>query len=736
MLPIQFLNQIFLVGLAAAALPILIHLFSKRRAREVHYPSLEFLKEVSKKKVRRLQLRQLLLLALRVLIIGLFALAIARPAMRAGGGALGRGSTTLAVILDNSFSMAARDPHASGPPGGEESTLSPGGAWLSEEGTVFASAKRRALEVVSLMREGDRGVVGLAAQPVRFPYMTGVADPGLLRQEIERSAIGATRADLRQAVSQALALLAEAKTINRELFIVSDFQRSDLEAWQAESRQSGDSATVKIPEALSRAAMAGPRVYLIPARRLSIDNLAIERLRLDPLGAGPEGGARLIVTVSNESEKEARDVVLRALSDGENPEALGEAYVTVPPMGRTETSVLLRRLPSTGGLRVALAPDPLPADNQAFLVTEQPGVRTVLVVSGAPNPEEDPAARYVSLALDPSGTHEFFSVEAISADASGLAAAIRADAVILLDLGRLPEAALGQIERFRAEGGGLLIVLGERTDPRMYNSTLSRNLADIELLGSRGETEGPDAYRSLRVAATGHPIFDGFGTAAGENLSAAKFRRILEGRPGPEARVLAEFSGGLPALIEDRGTLVFTSSLDGRWNDLPTSGAFLPLLHRMMQYLIAHGGGRDRLLAGEMIEHAVDIDRLGAQEALMIDPQGARSAMERSEREGRIWLKGPPTRSPGIYEIARTDGARLGLFAVNLDARESDLRVAPEAWLRDLFEPPAAILAPDGEITRDLLEERHGRELWPILLMMVLGLLAVESLVGRGKILP
>ena len=73
--PLTFLNSLFLAGLAAAALPILIHLFSKRRAKEVRFPSLEFLQEVSRKKVRRLQLRQILLLVLRVLIIGLFALA-------------------------------------------------------------------------------------------------------------------------------------------------------------------------------------------------------------------------------------------------------------------------------------------------------------------------------------------------------------------------------------------------------------------------------------------------------------------------------------------------------------------------------------------------------------------------------------------------------------------------------------------------------------------------------------
>jgi hypothetical protein len=258
----------------------------------------------------------------------------------------------------------------------------------------------------------------------------------------------------------------------------------------------------------------------------------------------------------------------------------------------------------------------------------------------------------------------------------------------------------------------------------------------VELLGLQGDPDKPELYRSLRVAIPGHPIFEGFGAGAGGNLTAARFQRLLEAKVGAGARTLAEFSGGMGALIEDRGTLVFTSSLDGRWNDLPTSGAFLPFLHRMIQYLIAQGGGRDHLLAGTAIESVIEPDQLGGQEAFFVDPQGTRTAAVRSEREGKAWLTSPPALLPGIYQLVRTDGGRLGLYATNLDPRESDLRVAPDAWLPALFKPAAKVLKPEGGITRTLVEGRYGRELWPILLILVLGLLVAESLIGRGKILP
>jgi len=727
-----FLNQIFLVGLTAAALPVLIHLFSRRRTREVRFPSLEFLEEVSRRKVRRIQLRQFLLLLLRVLIIALFALAMAQPTIQSGAGGLGRGSSTVAVILDNSFSMAARDPARTGLPSTKTTPLST--SPVPEEGTVFETAKQRVLEIVSLLREGDRGAIVFAAAPVRLPYQTAITDLGLLRQEVERAVLEATPADLLHAVDQAASILAKSRTLNKELYIVSDFQRVDVESWRSvlgtapDSNAAGRTGDLELPE--------GVNVYLVPARSLPVDNLAVERVRLDQLGADSGGGGRLYVKVANYSEEEAHDVVVRALPEGEAGEALGEAFLTVPPMGRTESMLLLRRLPMNGSLRISLAPDPLNWDNDGYLVTEQPGVRNVLVLSGHPEPLADPAARYLRLALDPSGNQEFFRLEVQPATDPSLANGLSTDVLVLLDVGRLPQATLESVERFHAQGGPILIVLGERVDPRTYNTEILPRLIDVEILGLEGDPARPDLYRSLRIGAVGHPIFQGFPAAQGANLTSARFQRILKVRAGTEARVLAEFSGALPALVEDRGTLLFTSALDGVWSDLPTSGAFVPLAHRMISYLITHGGTGDRLRPGEIVERAVGMDQLANKPAYFVDPQGLRTFAERTEREGKVYLKSVPLRLPGIYRLVREDDVQLGLFAVNLDPHESDLRPAPESWLPGLFDPPATVLQPEGEITRDLIEARFGRELWPLLLLLVLLLMVAESLIGRGRLMP
>ncbi|MDM7915766.1 MAG: hypothetical protein QUU85_10970, partial [Candidatus Eisenbacteria bacterium] len=395
------------------------------------------------------------------------------------------------------------------------------------------------------------------------------------------------------------------------------------------------------------------RDSLVPLRSLPVDNAAIERARLESAGTGAEAGARLTVTVVNPGSEPLTDRVVRATAAGGAGEevesdALGEAFVSAPPGGRGESSLLLRRLPASGAVRVSLAPDALPWDNQAYLVTEQPGIRRVLIVSGGETPASDPAARYLALALDPTGGHEFFQPEILGPDDRALTVPIRADAVVLLDLPRLPAPALEQLERYRADGGGILIVLGDRVDPRSYNEDLLPRLGGLELTGLQGTLDDPTTYFRLRVTDPGHPIFEGFSTTSGGSLTSARFLRVLDSKPGPGSRILAEFSGGRPALVETGSTLVFTSSFDGRWNDLPTSAAFVPLVHRMIQRLAQGGSSADRVLAGTAAERAFADEEVGTRDTSLLDPNGNRLPLERSSREGKTWLKTPELRLPGI----------------------------------------------------------------------------------------
>ena len=89
-----FTNPAMLGWLAAAAVPVVIHLWSRRRYREVPWAAMSYLLAAFKKRRRRLLLEQWILLAMRVAVIALVVLAVAEPYLRRGAPAAVGGSLT------------------------------------------------------------------------------------------------------------------------------------------------------------------------------------------------------------------------------------------------------------------------------------------------------------------------------------------------------------------------------------------------------------------------------------------------------------------------------------------------------------------------------------------------------------------------------------------------------------------------------------------------------------------
>jgi hypothetical protein len=103
-----FLNPAVLIGLLAASIPVIIHLLNLRKLKRINFSTLAFLKELQKNKIRKVKIKQWLLLALRVSIILMLVLAFSRPALRGTtiGGVASSAKTTAVFILDDTFSMS------------------------------------------------------------------------------------------------------------------------------------------------------------------------------------------------------------------------------------------------------------------------------------------------------------------------------------------------------------------------------------------------------------------------------------------------------------------------------------------------------------------------------------------------------------------------------------------------------------------------------------------------------
>ncbi len=785
MFGLTFLNAIFLAGLAAAVLPILIHLFSKKKAQDVPFSSIEYLREISIKKVRRMRLRQFLLLALRVLIIACFAFAMMRPALQGTGSTVSRGSSTVAILLDNSYSMGAFDPAVTGalPDARALEGLSGG-----EEATLFGQAKKRALEVIDLMKDGDFGVLARTGRPVDLPFQTPVANLGLLRQEIERTTLAPQGSDLRAATEQVIAVLESSRTMNKEIFIISDFQDEDLAEWAAlypggpdalrtaresfgairsfvvttahadeaepssgtpgssgsngsatgDGADSGGGEAVEVPE--------GVTVYLVPVREERQENASIADVSFDPSG-GAAGAGRVTATIKNQGNDPISGRVIRLLEPGDPPTPLADVRFDAAPLAETEVDIDLTQASESGVLEVRLGPDLLEEDNLAHLVTSDPGHKEVLLVRGSlsgrsgdtPIQAETGLVQddglYIHRALDPTGDGRFHKVSEVAPSGLTDPTNLTVDVVVLSDVGRLSAAAVENLVRFKQRGGGVLIALGDRVDLRYYNAQILGRLApSIELLNIMSE-QGEGTYRSLRPAAAGHPVFRGFPVSVGDDLSSARFQRVVEAQAKDGGRVIAHFGNQIPALIESDGVVLFTSSMDGAWNDFVTSAAFLPLSHLVIEYLASRSGGdRGPRQVGDPLEAVVE----GGEYETPVQfehPDGSRSPVDPIQQGAMDRFRVETTSAAGLHQLTDATGKVMARFAVNLDPREGNLAVASAGRLQRTFGRDAQLLAVSEPITRDLLEGRYGRELWRPLLILVLLLLGIETVLARGRFL-
>ena len=671
----NFLNPLYLFGLAAASIPILLHLFTRRRPREVRFPSLEFLSEVNQSEIRRLKLKQWLLLLLRTLAVAALALAMSRPALKGGVTGGGRAATSGVVLLDQSGSVSAP----------------------TRGGSRFSDARRAAEDLFTTLGSQDELLLVPYDDTPHPVSPRPLADLPRLRAALQNLAPGARTTDHRAALAFAARALAESHALNRELFWLSDFQDAGF-------ADAGGSAS---PLATRGAPWDAARVYLLPFAPLTTPNAALTDVQLAP---SEQGGALEVTARAAGGNPGDLAVEVR---DTDGGASLGRGFLSMPERGEAATVVPLTAVPERGGI-AELPADALPLDDRRAFAAGRAGRLRVLV-------REDGGPRPLRLALEAGGAGSGLDVSAVTAEElpAGLA---DADVVVLDDIEHLGAVESQALLDWYRSGGALFVVLGTRADAAAWNASLIGALG----LGPLGETANASAGAAWRLTRVtpGHAVLAGFPARPGEPLSAARFQTIRVLGAG-RGRTLLEFDRAHPALVEAPHALVFAAPLDLGSSDFPVSGAFLPLVHQIV-LVLGRGTAAASLTPGERYRApaAAGVWRI-------VDEDGREAASRLEASEGATRLVTDPLERPGLYQVLQ-DGRPRASFAVNPDPRESDLTARDAATLAAGFpNGHAQVVRPGADLARRVREARYGRELWAWFLALALLLLAAESVIGR-----
>jgi Aerotolerance regulator N-terminal/von Willebrand factor type A domain len=384
----------------------------------------------------------------------------------------------------------------------------------------------------------------------------------------------------------------------------------------------------------------------------------------------------VIATIRN-AGSETRTGTTRVFVDGRVVasapfSAAGNSAVDVP---------IKLHAPDRGELAVEIDdPDGYAADDKRYLALD-PRERThVLVVGG----DGERSGFYLTRALQAAGGDDGFEVRVVSGrslsrmDAKEFS---QNGAVLILSTRNLDRRAREMLVSFVRAGGGMLVAAAPDVEPSVLATAMGWT-------GFSAVEQPADVV--LAATDVRHPILRPFGPLA-VNLGQVRFNRTWRVRDAGWD-VVARFTDGSPALLErrDAGRVVlFASDLDRRWNDFPLHPGFVPFTVETVRHITAFSDGRRDYTVADA-------------------PKGAKP-------------------EPGTYPL---DGGRRRV-AVNVDARESATsRTTPEEF-KAMLQPVASKKSDPAE--RLAQQSEAQQNLWRYGLMLMLGALVAESVLGRVR---
>lgn len=620
----SLLFPLFLAGIAAVGLPILLHMIRRHTRQRVAFSTLMFLRTTAPRLRNRRRLEHLPLLILRCLVLCLLALAFARPFIaRSVSKSPVRVGRRLAVLIDTSASMRRA--------GMWDQAISEAESALNDAGPD---------DRVSLMSfdQDTQTLMGFeqwaSMDPARRASVAGrqlsELSPGWARTELGQALVAAAEAMEDDEVNE------EGQSGGqRQILLISDLQQgSNIEALQAYEWPQDTKLTVKLvrPRGTTNASM----------------QLMTDRDRL----ASPDSETLPRVRVTNSADATGERFQLGWA--GEN----SPMDVYVAP-GRSVVVHAPERTPPSDAQQLTLAGDDHDFDNTLYVAPSVPQPVNILYVGNDdPNDPKD-MLFYVRQAFDIDG-----ALNARVSHRAGDQALDREDIemthlVVVADA--VTEQSVTPLRQYLESGRTVMLV--------MRSAESAQTLSDLAGIASLDSQEADvDRYAMLAQIEFDHPLLASFADPRFGDFTRIhfwKYRRIdLANCPG--AQVLAQFDSSDPAWFEvpvGKGSLlVWTCGWHPADSDLALSSKFAPLLYSALEY-----GGT---LADRQAQYAVGDSvpvpartTSGASDRRIRKPDGSVIGLEVDRQTFA------QTDLPGIYTSESPTNTRQ--FAINLPARES-----------------------------------------------------------------
>ena len=676
-----FLSPSILWGMLAITIPIIIHLISLRHTRDTEFSTLRFIKSLKHETIRRLRIKQWLLVLLRTIAILCLILMFSRPLMT---GTLtsklaGDIESRAVIIVDNSASMAVH----------------------TGDGTLLDRAKS-SLPAILKGLEGETTVELYQTNPPRKLF-SGSHEEGRSIMTGVKGIVQTNMTDNLWTMIDSVLQMVEASEPNRECFIISDFQ-------------SAPSFTID-----SLNPNSDWKYYCILQPKVE-NNISISEVSVLSQIKLPNHLVKLNTRVGNGGVTDKRNIPVELYL---NDERVGQIVSQFEPSKFKD--FMFQVYPGKTGIingKIVIPDDDFPMDNFRNFDLVIPNQIAVKVIG-----QSMEELFLLDLALSAiTGETELLLIDRDLSDDVERLFLSDIDILLLHNPTNLSNSAIEDLQRFLMNGGGLIWFVGNdlnQTDPVAWPSLLKLP----ELIKTR-HLDGESFFSTL-IVDENHSLF----TDLNINNMNEELPQVFgynEVRLQMNHTPLIKLNNGHPLLIESKAFgssgFVFTSPLNLGWNDLSVKGLLVPLLHRMLILLGTKEFNVQPLLVGQ--DKIIDIkgDNINAEWVLMTPMENEIKLIPDYTNEKLLITQ---TSELGSYHVF-ADGNLVSSFSTVLSPHElPSIRIEGEKLTESLGVEQARIIQHTQHLESELKEIRYGRSIWRLLLFIALSCLVIESILGR-----
>jgi len=667
----NFLYPGFLFSLLAVAIPVLIHLFNFRRFKTVYFSNVQFLKAAKEQNSSWEKLKNLLILACRILAITFLVMAFARPYLSSDSAATSGLNTIADIYIDNSYSMET----------------------LNKEGTLLDEAKRKAKEIAIGFGPNDRfrlttnDFEGRHQRLIRYDELLPLID------EIKISTV---QRSLQQVLNRQQA--GKEKNSNSYSYILSDFQL-----------HFAGTAALHTDE---HTHLSLVRFSANPTANIAVDSI----WSLSPAHQ-PNDAEKFVVQLHNYADEDSRKLNIR-LTINNQQKALGTIDI---PAGKTVNDTLSFSGLSAGWQKgtVTLKDYPFTFDDQLDFTFKVNTGLNVLQVSG------NPSEKYIRALF---GADRYFRLNLMSESSIDYSAFSHYPLIVLSDL-KSPSSGLAQQLKIYLQNGGTIVIF---PDLDVNQADFSIFLNSLSLPGVH--TLNKDTINVKSIALKSNLFRDVFEKIP-EKLDLPKVNRRFiytqRNQSNSEEIMGLPLNQSFFTRYRSGAGQVYLSatSLSNKDSNLPEHPVFVPLL-----YKIAFSSIQEQPLYYTLGQHTVlstSQINLHSGESLKLAAGNTEIIPELRQTPGKTLLYvADQVKKAGFYELKKTDSL-INLYAFNEDRTESDLHYTSAVALEKLFGTKKININNAEADSSVAAVKNNNTELWKLCLVLCAVFLAVEVVLIR-----